>query len=336
MRTIVTLTCVSGLMWAQNVGIGTAAPVSRLHVAGTNATLTVGPFGIGEVEGRIVATGLGAEVVFVRRTLSSWPTTPAAGDRFAWYNPNGTARLWTHVTGDLVTVTATGNVGIGTTAPHVAARLHVAGTNMGVLLPATALTSATAWAPLGGTSQNGMIVYNTATSGSGQDAVSPGYYYWLSGRWRRFIDNGYAGMVQGVLATPPQSLVTNPPSWQYLNSYIDLPPGRWIVFSTQLLHPAGGPLPSNASIWVRTTFCESDLTFLQSGDIIGSPLISGLLPSQSWYSMATGQIIIQNNSGGVKRYYYWGHSAGYNTTANVYYFATDYWGENQFFALPAE
>ncbi|MCS7163309.1 MAG: hypothetical protein NZ958_08325 [Bacteroidia bacterium] len=40
-----------------------------------------------------------------------------AGDRFVWYNPNGSARLWTEGNGDLVTITAGGNVGIGQTDP---------------------------------------------------------------------------------------------------------------------------------------------------------------------------------------------------------------------------
>jgi len=60
------------------------------------------------------------------------------------------------------------NVGIGTAMPHTAARLHVAGTNMGVLLPTAALSSATAWAPLAGAPQAGMIVYNTVTAGEGR------------------------------------------------------------------------------------------------------------------------------------------------------------------------
>ncbi|MCX7606952.1 MAG: hypothetical protein N2170_06795 [Bacteroidia bacterium] len=110
---------------AQNVGIGTNAPVSRLHVAGLNPTLTVGPFGVGNAVGRIVATGTAAEISFVRRTLGSWPGAPAAGDRYVWYDPDGSARLWTEVNGDLVTVRSNGNVGIGRTDPSH--RLDVVG-----------------------------------------------------------------------------------------------------------------------------------------------------------------------------------------------------------------
>ncbi|MCX7607198.1 MAG: hypothetical protein N2170_08050, partial [Bacteroidia bacterium] len=114
------------LLYGQNVGISTTTPATRLHVAGANAALTVGPFGIGQAEGRIVATGATNEISFVRRNLTSWPgAAAAAGDRYAWYSPDGSARLWTPVNGDLVTVTAAGNVGIGTITPSE--RLHVQG-----------------------------------------------------------------------------------------------------------------------------------------------------------------------------------------------------------------
>src|SRR5262249_51650848 len=55
--------------------------------------------------GAIVSTGSVASVSFAKRTLTLWPVSPGAGDSFAWYNPDGTARLWTWGAGDLVTVT---------------------------------------------------------------------------------------------------------------------------------------------------------------------------------------------------------------------------------------
>jgi len=64
-------------------------------------------------QGRLMAMGSVAEVGFARRTLTSWPASPAAGDRFVWYNPDGTARLWTEVRGDLLTVDAGGNATVG-------------------------------------------------------------------------------------------------------------------------------------------------------------------------------------------------------------------------------
>lgn len=89
-----------------SVGIGTT-PDAPLHVA---QFMTVGPFVATTGEGGIDVTGSAAEFGFVRRTLTAWPNTPAAGDRFVWYNPDGTARLWSEVVGDLLRVSTNGNL----------------------------------------------------------------------------------------------------------------------------------------------------------------------------------------------------------------------------------
>lgn len=75
-------------------------------------SLTVGPFNATSGVGGIDVTGPVAELGFVRRSLTEWPGSPAAGDRFVWYNPDGTARLWTHVNGDLLQVNANGNLSL--------------------------------------------------------------------------------------------------------------------------------------------------------------------------------------------------------------------------------
>jgi hypothetical protein len=63
------------------------------------------------------ADGPGAEFGLIKRSLTAWLAKPASGDRFVWYNPDGSARLWRHGRGDLLTVTSLGNVGIGTPDP---------------------------------------------------------------------------------------------------------------------------------------------------------------------------------------------------------------------------
>ena len=93
-------------------------------------TLSVGPLTAGSAPGRIEVSGASAELAFLRRSLSSWPAPAAPGDRFVWYNPDGTARLWTEGIGDLLTASSIGNLGIGTISPN--ARLHASG-NAGVL-----------------------------------------------------------------------------------------------------------------------------------------------------------------------------------------------------------
>jgi hypothetical protein len=233
-------------------------------------------------------------------------------------------------------IDANGNVGIGTTAPHSAAILQLQATNKGFLPTQVALSSATSWSPLVGTSVDGMLVYNTATAGTGQDAVSPGYYYWRDNRWRRFSENAYAGAIRGTLAGPGQNLTSNCYAYQYLNSYIDLPPGKWIVYSVQLLNPS--TISTQGSIWVRTTLSDnSTCNPPYSPDISGAPLISGLLPHDALYNILSGQIFINNTSGIVKRYYYCGCKEPYNGyNANLNGFSTTSWGENQLYALPAE
>ncbi len=297
------------LLHGQNVGIGTPTPLSRLHVDGAPpADANSGQLRISESAGN--------RYLLIGRTV-------------------GYGFIQTHNAQPLAINPLGNNVGIGTTTPHLGARLHVVGSGSeGVLLPQVALTAANVWVPVAGAPQDGMLVYNTATAGSGDNAVTPGYYYWRAGRWRRFIDRGYAGMIQGTLASTPQDLTTNWPSWQYLNSYITLPPGRWIVFSTQILY--AGALPWNASIWVRTTFSDCSTWCGNSPDIEGSPLISGILPPQSYFSLVTGQVIIRNSGTSPKTYYYFGHKDPFNTTAILQNFSTAIWGENQLFAIPAE
>lgn len=92
------------------VGIDTTNPGAPLHVA---SYMAVGPFAATTGQGGIDVTGPAAEFSFVKRTLTAWPANPSPGDRFVWYNPDGTARLWTEDMGDLLTVTNDGNLGFG-------------------------------------------------------------------------------------------------------------------------------------------------------------------------------------------------------------------------------
>lgn len=220
-------------------------PISCLHVAGTTPTLTVGPFGIGQAEGRIVATGSAAELSFVRRTRTNWNPPINAGDQWIWYSPDGTARLWTEENRDLVTVTPSEQVGIGTTAPHAGSRLHVVGNgNQGVILPQVSLSNATTWSPLAGTQTTGMIVYNTSSSGSGSNRVLPGYYFWNGSRWVP-MQPWYPvmGERENTLYTIPGTCLCDNNCYQYTGTYIDLPPGRWAIVA---LSPSG--VKSNTAI----------------------------------------------------------------------------------------
>ena len=79
-------------------------------------------------------------------------------------------------------------VGIGTTTPDANAILDItspASGPGGLLLPRVALNSANNTAPLTGSITPGMAVYNTATSGSGTNQVTPGFYYHNGSEWVR-------------------------------------------------------------------------------------------------------------------------------------------------------
>jgi hypothetical protein len=89
------------------IGIGTLTPGAPLHVADF---MCVGPFSATAGAGGIDVTGPVAEFGFVRRELTSWPATPAAGDRYVWYNQGSVARLFTEVNGDLLTMAPDGTM----------------------------------------------------------------------------------------------------------------------------------------------------------------------------------------------------------------------------------
>jgi hypothetical protein len=75
--------------------------------------------------------------------------------------------------------------GIGTTTPNASAKLDVNATDRGFLPPRVALTSTNVFSPIVGTSNlaAGLLIYNTATTGTAPNNVVPGYYYWNGTVW---------------------------------------------------------------------------------------------------------------------------------------------------------
>lgn len=88
-------------------------------------------------------------------------------------------------------------VGIGTTEPNKNAILDIdASANPGgLLLPRLALIATDNAAPLSNPIPAGMTVYNTAFSGEGDTAVTPGFYYHDGNTWVRLVgsDTGTGG-----------------------------------------------------------------------------------------------------------------------------------------------
>jgi hypothetical protein len=312
-------------------GRGTSAAPSYPQ---TNDML-MGIWGRDAIDGYSASNFGGASMMI--STTENWSAT-AKGSKITFQTtPNGTNNSV-----EVMRITHDGRVGIGTPSPVASAQLDVTSTNKGAIFPRLALTGATDAATVPGV-VDGILVYNTAIAGTGQNAITPGYYYWYNGRWNKLQTSAYAGVVFGVhTATVPNHLTVAPPGWQYSNSYIDLPPGKWVVYIYELLSPSNAGVQgwdgtgTNRAIWVRTSLSNSNVTFSYSPHIVGSPLVSGALDAPNYYGMTSGAIYVNNNTGTTQRYYLWGNVDRISTACNIHNFATTSWGENQFFAIPAE
>lgn len=82
----------------------------------------------------------------------------------------------------LIFLNGNAQTGIGTTTPSPSAKLEVASSNQGFLPPRIALTATNAASPVTSPA-TGLLVYNTATTGTPPNNVAPGYYYWNGSAW---------------------------------------------------------------------------------------------------------------------------------------------------------
>lgn len=74
------------------------------------------------------------------------------------------------------------NVGLGTNTPSSSAQIELGDTNRGILINRVALTATSSASPVSSPAA-GLLVYNTANSGSGSTEVLPGFYYWDGTKW---------------------------------------------------------------------------------------------------------------------------------------------------------
>ena len=88
----------------------------------------------------------------------------------------------------LAGLSATAQVGIGTDSPNASTQLQVVANNKGILLPQVPLTSTTDAVTITNGNVESLLVYNTNTIND----ITPGYYYWYQGKWKRVIGSGEA------------------------------------------------------------------------------------------------------------------------------------------------
>ncbi|HUH27490.1 hypothetical protein [Gelidibacter sp.] len=84
----------------------------------------------------------------------------------------------------LILITGTSlyaQVGIGTDMPNPSTQLEIKSSNRGILIPQVPLTGNTDQATINAGNLESLLVYNTNTNAT----VTPGYYYWYQGSWKR-------------------------------------------------------------------------------------------------------------------------------------------------------
>jgi hypothetical protein len=227
-------------------------------------------------------------------------------------------------------------IGIGTSTVDASAKLQVDATNKGFLQPRVALTGTADTATIA-TPATGLMVFNTATAGSGATAVTPGVYYHNGTAWQRVANQtelaaataSTATFVNGNLGAPFNSLVSSGP---YGSTYgaknfgasIILPPGKWevVLELTADIQLQFDMLPAIAWInyWLDSTTPSNSFSYFQviNGTTIGTSdaIFTGgasFVRQIGAVSNHTGKFYINNATQSNKTYtLYFFESAPYN------------------------
>lgn len=97
-----------------------------------------------------------------------------------------------------ISVMVHAQIGIGTSTPDGSAKLQIDASSKGFLPPRVALQGtddAGKATPTIATPATGLLVYNTATAGSGATAVTPGIYYYSGSSWQRVVNQNNGELV---------------------------------------------------------------------------------------------------------------------------------------------
>lgn len=86
-------------------------------------------------------------------------------------------------------------IGIGTTTPDASAALEISSTNKGFLPPRVALTANNDIVTIPSPA-TGLLIYNTAISGTFPNNVSKGYYFYNGLKWIPLGYSGYANVYE--------------------------------------------------------------------------------------------------------------------------------------------
>lgn len=119
----------------------------------------------------------------------------------------------------VVALDVSAQVGIGTVTPDASAKLEVQAAAQGFLPPRMALQARNLAAPVSAPA-DGLMVFNTASAGSGAQAVTPGYYGWFNGQWNRMMTDqmGDHTATQNVALNGNKLVNTGSTGWNLDNS----------------------------------------------------------------------------------------------------------------------
>jgi hypothetical protein len=145
----------------------------------------------------VINTAVYLRVLSISGTSVAYPVaaTPSFSSTWASIQQIGSSAIvnpWVLTGNDVYNVT--GEVAIGTTAPNASALLDLTSSNKGLLPPRVALTAKSGTSTPIASPATGLIVYNTASAGTGGDAVTPGYYYFNGTIWTRMDPEGWSAV----------------------------------------------------------------------------------------------------------------------------------------------
>ena len=142
---------------------------------------------------------------------------------------------------------------------------------------------------------------------------------------------GTGGMAIGNITGPINIPLTS--GFIATGSSITLAPGKHAVIVTMLMSVNG---TSISMCWLRSTFSDAPGSIIPTKDVIGGNLASGCLTQGVVYSILTGTILLNNQSGAPKTYYY---IAGQTQNGSsqfiqpLHQFGGGYWAEDRIIAF---
>ncbi|WP_428229032.1 hypothetical protein [Flavobacterium sp.] len=221
-----------------------------------------------------------------------------------WYNVATTSPATTNTQN----IYQLGNVGIGTTAPTKKLSINSGNVNGAIQI-------------VDGTQQDGRVLTSDANG---------------VGTWKSVTVSSVTGVTPAA-STPFGTAATG--GDKYMNSYIDLPQGKWFVYMGFLVN---GATAANTKYAGRLTFSTSTTSgtettgfdFINGNRYIFTQTSNGSAGATTYGLFCSGIVRVDVTSTTTKRLYVWdANSRNFGTTTGV---SLGAYGENYLFAIRAD